>query len=811
MLLLVKQIRAQVVHYFLLVVQLILIGVEYIWTVILFSYNNLFRFDLVLQEFRYHFSVPKSGHKYRDHNFIAYKSKPADHARTIKISRKIKTKSFSLFYKESRLQASLCLSSRSLKFGQAFSSFSLWRRYYWQGISDRSKWDFTSEALALKCETQSIESLIPENLRPLKSEIKIKHKNLVWELKKLRRDIWPMSKHGILIRELVTLRQKYLAKLSKLYGYNSKITQMELLNFLTQIDMRIFAIDSLLRSKGSKTAGIDNVILTKDNAQEFLDLLTYKKLKVYKSSSVKIISIPKVGNNKWREIGILTIYDRLVQKLFLLVLDPIIDVHSDKSSYGFRNGRNAHQAIGLVASILSKQTTKKYIVQDKYILNLDIKNFFGSVSHDWLINNYPFPSKLKFILEQWLSYEKSFSFDTLSLNVSNDNLGFPQGSIIGPSLANFTLDGLEFECMPSQKTAINEKKIAFLDAQNIKYKPGSGIVRKSLTSTVIRFVDDFLVITNDEKQSIYILNKIKSFLSIRGLTLNDEKTKIISWKNNSKFDFLGFTFHYLTKPRPGRITEQRDSNNRRKIRGGLYVYPSNDSISKFKKKIKLLFVKNLNLTPYKLILLLNPIIRGWGNYFAIGTKRVFSRLDHFIWFRTWRWLRRKYKKVSTKILYSRFYSGSKTDRSWHFHATWNNASPELIKRKGKILHLILLTRLTPGIPAQTFKPIKEVVNESYFINQEGSINWNVIINKSKSIGVSENLWSKLYNKQQGLCTLCQQDLGYFNSDNLHIHHKEQVAVNPRLIHNFENQELVHISCHKTVPIIKPTRKKFKDK
>jgi hypothetical protein len=69
--------------------------------------------------------VPESGHKYRDHNFIAYKSKPVDYARTIKISRKIKTKSTSLFYKESRLQASLCLTSRSLKFGQALSSFSL--------------------------------------------------------------------------------------------------------------------------------------------------------------------------------------------------------------------------------------------------------------------------------------------------------------------------------------------------------------------------------------------------------------------------------------------------------------------------------------------------------------------------------------------------------------------------------------------------------------------------------------------------------------------------------------------------------------
>jgi retron-type reverse transcriptase len=191
-----------------------------------------------------------------------------------------------------------------------------------------------------------------------------------------------MSKYGILIKELVTLRQKYLAELSKTYGYNSKITKIELSNFLTQIDMRIFAVDSLLRSKGSKTAGIDNVVLTRDNALEFLNLLTRKKLKSYNSSPVKIIEIPKAGSQKLREIGIPTIYDRLVQKLFLLVLDPIVDVHSDRSSFGFRNGRNAHQAIGLVASILSKQSTKKYMVQNKYVAKVDIEDFFGSVSHD---------------------------------------------------------------------------------------------------------------------------------------------------------------------------------------------------------------------------------------------------------------------------------------------------------------------------------------------------------------------------------------------------------------------------------------------
>jgi RNA-directed DNA polymerase len=111
--------------------------------------------------------------------------------------------------------------------------------------------------------------------------------------------------------------------------------------------------------------------------------------------------------------------------------------------------------------------------------------------------------------------------------VSNDNFGFPQGSIIGPSLANFTLDGLELECKPSQKTVTNEKKKALFDLVGKTYKPGASIVRKNLSNTVVRFADDFLVICNDKKQSTYVLNNIKKFLFVRGLCLNEEKTQII--------------------------------------------------------------------------------------------------------------------------------------------------------------------------------------------------------------------------------------------------------------------------------------------
>ena len=69
------------------------------------------------------------------------------------------------------------------------------------------------------------------------------------------------------------------------------------------------------------------------------------------------------------------------------------------------------------------------------------------------------------------------------------------------------------------------------------------------------------------------------------------------------------------------------------MRGGLYVYPSSESVKEFKKKIRLLITTNLNNSPYRLVSILNPILRGFGNYFGIGTLRVFSRLDHFVYYR----------------------------------------------------------------------------------------------------------------------------------------------------------------------------------
>jgi len=105
--------------------------------------------------------------------------------------------------------------------------------------------------------------------------------------------------------------------------------------------------------------------------------------------------------------------------------------------------------------------------------------------------------------------------------------GFPQGSVIGPSLANFTLNGLEDVIKVSQRTRFSEEKYQYWLGKGFDFKPGNSNVRKSLISTIVRFADDFIIVTNDKMEAELILKNIKEFLSIRGLKLNDTKTEIL--------------------------------------------------------------------------------------------------------------------------------------------------------------------------------------------------------------------------------------------------------------------------------------------
>ena len=196
-----------------------------------------------------------------------------------------------------------------------------------------------------------------------------------------------MLKYNKEIRALVKKRQKYLGMLSNLYGFRSAKVMQQIDEWLTKLDLRVLAIESVYRSAGNLRPGVDNLILKRENLLTYLEILKYNNLKGYKADQVRKVYVPK-GKTSFRALGIATIKDRIVQTLFVQVIEPIIDVHADKNSYGFRKGRNPHQAIGLLSKLLSVKPThqrltsdKRYFSHSKYILKIDIEKFFENVNH----------------------------------------------------------------------------------------------------------------------------------------------------------------------------------------------------------------------------------------------------------------------------------------------------------------------------------------------------------------------------------------------------------------------------------------------
>lgn len=763
-----------------------LLGAEFNWTVTRITYYLVFRFDCLNRSWEEVGAVPLQSEETSKQNRVAWQG--TDHAGT---------NSFSLDNRF-RESASLLFMGRNLN---QRNLLPLVRRYSCKVGNDNSKWDSTINVKALTCRGQETGDLERANLRELhnlKQEIRNEVKNLIPILVlEIKKGLWPMLKYNKRVCVLVTLKQKYLALLSSEYGLHSTRVETQVADWLSNLDMRIFAIETVYRSIGSKTPGIDGIKLSKENLLNYIDALSIDNLLEYKGSGIRRVFVPKSKGTELRPLGIPTIEDRIVQTLFVQVIEPIIDPYADVYSFGYRKGRSAHQAIGELSRILQthpylrrKSKAHRYFSHTKHVLQVDIKGFFDNVNHEFLLKNYPIPKKFKGILKEWLAAEVYFQ-DQVEQVIT----GFPQGSVIGPSLANFTLNGLEGIIAPSQVTSFDREK----------YKPGQSVVRKKLINRIIRFADDFIIICNDEYEVKKIKKKLQEFLAYRGLKINEEKGVCVKWVSSTKINYLGFTFHYINTPRLSRITEQRKSTALH-MRGGLYVYPSDTSVMKFKKKISDLIKINLNWSPYRIIESLNPIIRGWGNYFGIGTLRQFSRLDHYIYYRTWRYLRMKFKKVPVGILVDRFYQGVVTPsgRVWQFHGIWNKSPENLTKRKGNISWLLILCKLVKPMPGHRFRAKNEVLKTSFYINPNPYKEWVTWVFEKRNVGQTSNKWSELYKRQKGICTECEQFLGYLLEDNLEIHHIEQVS---KLglkdqMNQPSNFVLIHKSCYRAVPVVK---------
>ena len=369
---------------------------------------------------------------------------------------------------------------------------------------------------------------------------------------------------------------------------------------------KALAVRRVTTNQGKRTAGVDNVIWK--SASEKMKALLSLKDKGYKSSPLKRIYIPK-KSGKLRPLSIPTMYDRAMQALYALALDPIAEVRADPNSYGFRRFRGCQDAQCAIWMKTHANTKGEWIVET------DIKSCFDQISHKWILDNIPMDKR---ILKQFL--KSGFIFrNTLFPNIN----GVPQGGIISPIIANMALDGLERELAD-------------------KF-PNRG--RRPNPVKLVRYADDSVAICRDKVTAEKVKKVMSDFLAPRGLQLSEEKTRITHIDEG--FDFIGFNF--------------------RRYNGHLITKPAKSSIKRLVERMHLLILEEGQaMSQTELIRVLNPILRGWSEYYRhVCSGWTFATLDHILFWILWRWAVRRHPRKGKKWIKNRYWHRV-GNRSWVF-------------------------------------------------------------------------------------------------------------------------------------------------
>jgi RNA-directed DNA polymerase len=409
---------------------------------------------------------------------------------------------------------------------------------------------------------------------------------------------------------------------------------------------KCLAVRRVVRNRGGKTAGVDGVVwLSSSQKMEAVKSLSRRG---YKTLPLRRIYIPKKQKGKFRPLSIPVMKCRAQQALHLLALEPTTENVVDKFSYGFRPKRSAADAIERCFNLLSNRTRAQYILEG------DIKACFDTISHQWLLKNTPMDKE---ILAKWLS--AGYMEDN---NFHQSTKGTPQGGIISPTLLNFTLSGMT-------------------DAIKAAVTPRDKV-------NVCIYADDFIITgVNEEVLEYKVKPAVENFLATRGLSLALDKTKITHI--NEGFDFLGF--------------------NIRKYKGKLLIKPSKDSIKSILAKIREIIKSNKAVKAIDLIEMLNPVIRGWANYYRhVVSKKIFNRIDHLIFKSIWQWVNHRHPNKNCKWKISKYFRREE-QRSWIFTARKTIASKQGIKQINKDLvnasdtkirrHTIIQSAATPYDPS----------------------------------------------------------------------------------------------------------------
>jgi len=359
---------------------------------------------------------------------------------------------------------------------------------------------------------------------------------------------------------------------------------------------------------------------------------------------------------------------------------------------------------------------------------------FDNISHDYLLKTIgPVPGKE--LIKQWL---KAGYVEHGEYHATEQ--GTPQGGVASPLLANIALHGME-------------------EALGVKYDSRGQLIGKR---AIVRYADDFVCFCETRKDAEQVQKILVEWLKERGLTLSEEKTRIVHLTEG--FDFLGLNIRHYPAPQTSRTGWK------------LLIKPSKESVQEVREKIKKLWDKAQGSNVQAVLSKLNPIIRGWANYFRTSVaKEIFSGLDRWMFYKADRYTRRTHPKKSKDWRHRTYWGRFHLDRldPWVFGN--KETGGYLLKFSWFPIerHTLVKGRSSPDDPSL----------KDYWMKRQAA--------KAKDLTFSKQ---KLAKRQKGRCLECGESL--FNEEELQVHHRLAKSQGGKDI--YSNLALVHLFCHQRI-------------